>query len=254
MLFRSTYNGQPVADDQILILVSHTIPGNTDATGVISEQKVLGKSDLAYVNLVKFVKQQQEAGNLSAEADRNWEVKFDTGREYVVRSSVLSQQDAAMRQWFNGLLSTDETFAYYLAQFIESGQEQQTDTGRPLLVVSSTVSEETDQPIEIKVQANDRSGIGQLKWAPGKEAADSSVWAEAVNVTRGSFPVTENGMYSVMAEDIFGNRVVKYIQISNINPELVIAPTINKVSNKVSALTGTAQPRSEERRVGKECS
>ena len=45
-----------------------------------------------------------------------------------------------------------------------------------------------------------------------------------------------------MAEDIFGNRTVKYIQISNINPDLVIAPTINKVSNKVSALTGTAQP------------
>lgn len=237
-----TYNGQPIADDQILILVSHTIPGNTDATGVISEQKLLGKSDLAYVNLVKFVKQQQEAGNLSAETDHNWEVKFDAGREYVVRSSVLSQQDAAMRQWFNGLLSTDETFAYYLAQFIESGQEQQTDATKPLLVVSATVSEETDQPIEIKVQANDRSGIGQLKWAPGKEAADSAVWAEAVNVTRGSFPVTENGMYSVMAEDIFGNRTVKYIQISNINPDLVIAPTINKVSNKVSALTGTAQP------------
>lgn len=236
-----TYNGQPIADDQRLILVSHTIPGNTDATGTISSQKVLGKSDLAYVHLVKYIKQQQELGNLSVETDHNWEVLFDTNRAYVVRSSVLSQQDAAMKQWFQGLLSTDETFAYYLAQFIESGEMGQTDTIKPMLVVSSTFMDDTDQPIEIKVQANDRSGIAQMKWTAGKEAADSAVWAEAANITRGCFVAEKNGDYSVMAEDIYGNRVVKYIQISNIDPNLVQAPTMNKISNKVSSITGTAK-------------
>lgn len=236
-----TYNGQPVGDNQVLILVSHTIPGNTDATGTISTQKLLGKSDLAYVHLVKFIKQQQEFGNLSADTDHNWEVKFDTNRPYVVRSSVLSQQDAAMRQWFQELLSTNETFAYYLAQFIESGEAQQADTTKPMLVVASTNTEETDQPVDVKAQANDRSGVAQLKWAPGKEAADSAVWAEAPNMTRGSFTAEQNGTYSVMAEDTSGNRTVKYINIDNINPELVQAPTINKVSNKVSAVTGTAR-------------
>ncbi len=236
-----TYNGQPIADDQKLILVSHTIPSNTDATGTISTQKVLGKSDLAYVHLVKYIKQQQELGNLSVETDHNWEVLFDVNRAYVVRSSVLSQQDAAMKKWFQGLLSSDETFAYYLAQFIESGEMGQTDTIKPMLIVSSTFTEATDQPIEIKVQANDRSGIAQLKWASGKQAADSAVWAEAMNVTRGCFNAEENGEYTVMAEDIYGNRVVKYINVSNIDPNLVQAPTINKISNKVSSITGTAK-------------
>lgn len=92
-----------------------------------------------------------------------------------------------MKQWFQGLLSTDETFAYYLAQFIESGEMGQTDTIKPMLVVSSTFMDDTDQPIEIKVQANDRSGIAQMKWTAGKEAADSAVWAEAANITRGCF-------------------------------------------------------------------
>jgi len=236
-----TYNGQPVTDDQMLILVSHTIQGNTDATGTISEQKVLGKTDLAYVHLVNFIKEQQEAGNLSLDADDNWEVLFDTNRPYIVRSSVLSQQDAAMKEWFQGLLSSNETFAYYLAQFIESGEADRTDTTKPLLVVSSTVSDETDQPVEVKVQASDRSGIGQLKWAAGQEAADSTVWAAAENVTRGCFAAEQNGFYSVMAEDVFGNRAVKYINIANINPDVVQAPTINKITNKGSALTGTAR-------------
>lgn len=236
-----THNGQPVTDDQRLILVSHTIPANIAATGEISTQKVQGKSDLAYVHLVNYIKQQQELGNLTPDTDHNWEVKFDTDRAYVVRSSVLSQQEAAMKQWFQGLLSTDETFAYYLAQFIEAGEPQQTDTTKPLLIVASTFTEETDQPVEIKVQASDISGIGQLKWTAGQESADSTVWDSAESIARRCFLAEKNGMYSVMAEDIFGNRVVKYISVTNIDPDLVQAPTINKISNKVSAVTGTAK-------------
>lgn len=237
-----TYNGQPITDDQRLILVSHTIPGNTDATGTISSQKLLGKSDMAYVHLVKFIKQQQEFGNLSVDTDHNWKVQFDTQRPYVVRSSVLSQADAAMRQWFQGLLSSNETFAYYLAQFIEAGEMQQSDTQKPMLVVSSTVEEETSQPIEVKVQANDRSGIALLKWASGQEPADSAVWDTAENVTRGYFTVQENGVYSVLAQDTSGNRIVKYIHITNFDPDVIDAPTVNRISNKVSAVTGTAKP------------
>ncbi len=238
---KMTYNGQPITDDQRLILVSHTIPGNTDATGSISTQKLLGKSDLAYVHLVKYIKQQQEFGNLSADTDHNWDVLFDTNRPYIVRSSVLSQQDAAMKQWFQGLLSSDETFAYYLAQFIQAGEMEQADTTKPMLIVSSTFSDETDQPIEIKVQANDRSGVAQMKWKAGQEPADSAAWAEAETITRGCFTAEQNGIYSVMAEDSFGNRTVRYIKISNIDPNLVQAPTINKISNKVSSITGTAR-------------
>ncbi|MDE7313294.1 MAG: 5'-nucleotidase C-terminal domain-containing protein [Eubacterium sp.] len=237
-----TYNGQPITDDQRLILVSHTIPGNTDATGTISSQKLLGKTDLAYVHLINFIKQQQEFGNLSVNTDYNWKVQFDTQRPYVVRSSVLSQTDAAMRQWFQGLLSSNETFAYYLAQFIEAGEMEQADTLKPMLIVSATVSEETNQPVEVKVQANDRSGIAQLKWAPGQEAAGSAVWETAENVTRGYFTAQENGIYSVMAQDPAGNQIVKYVNITNINPDVVDAPTVNKISNKVSAVTGTAKP------------
>lgn len=235
-----TYNGQPITDDQKLILVSHTI-ANSDAAGTVPSQKVLGKTDLAYVHLVKFIKEQQEAGNLSVDTDDNWEVLFDTNRPYVVRSSVLSQQDAMVKQWFQGLLSSNETFAYYLAQFIQSAEAEKADTTRPLLVVASTVSDEMDQPVEIKVQANDSSGIAQLKWAPGQEALDSAAWTEASNVTRGCFLAEENGTYSVMAEDVFGNRTVKYIRVANINRDVVQAPTINKITNKGSALTGTAR-------------
>ncbi len=232
-----THNGQPVMDDQKLILVSHTIQ-SSDATGTISSQKVLGKSDLAYVHLINYLKQQQKFGDLKSDTDHNWNVVFDTDREYIVRASVFSQTDALMKEWFNGLLSSNDKFAYYLAKFI---QTDKTDTISPLLIVSSTMTEETDKPIDIKIQATDRSGVTRVKWVKGQETADSTVWDTAQDVTSGYFTVSENGIYAVRAEDAYGNKSVKYIEVSNINPDAVQAPTINKISNKGSALTGTAR-------------
>ncbi len=232
-----THNGIPIEDDQKLILVSHTVTTNIDATGTISEQKVLGKSDLAYQQLIKYIKQQLEFGELASDTDHNWNVVFDGSREYIVRSSAFSQPDAQTKNWFNGLLSSNETFAYYLAKFI---QAEEGDKNYPLLIVSSTQQKETDQPVEVKVQANDRSGIQQLKWMEGLVEADSTAWTEAQPVSRGSFVVEKNGTYSVMAEDLFGNRIAKHISINNIDPQIVMAPTLNKMSNKGSIVSGTA--------------
>ncbi len=233
-----TYNGIPVSDDQKLILVCHTVANNVDATGTVPDQKIVGKTELAYQHLISYIKQQQEFGDLTSDTDNNWKVIFDGSREYVVRSSVFSQTDAQVRNWFNGLLSSNDTFAYYLAQFIQNEEE---DTDHPLLIVSSTLTEETDQPIEVKVQANDHSGIQQLKWTSGQVQADDPAWNDAQLISRGSFIAEENGIYSVLAEDAVGNRIVKHINITNINPEVVQAPTLNKMSNKGSIVSGTAR-------------
>ena len=234
-----THNGQPVMDDQKLILVSHTVASNVDATGTISQQKVLGKSDLAYVHLINFIKQQQKFGDLKSDTDHNWNVVFDADREYIVRASIFSQTDAMMKDWFQGLVNSSENFAYYLAKFV---QAEKPDTAVPLLIVSPVVTVPTDQPVEIKVQASDRSGIRPLKWAKGQETADSTVWETAQEVISGSFTAEENGIYSVLAEDSYGNKVVRYAEIANIDPDMVQVPTINKVSNKASVVTGTARP------------
>lgn len=233
-----TYNGQPVSEDQKFILVCHTV-ASVDAAGTIENQKVLGKADYAYEHLAEYIKQQVKFGDITSYTDYNWNVIFEAGRNYIVRSSILSQPEAEMREWFSGLVGSNETFAYYLAQFI---QKEEADTTSPMLVVSSTLTEETDTPIAVKVQANDRSGIWRLKWQPGQVDAQDSSWINADIISGGSFTVDTNGVYSVLAEDYFDNRTVKYIDISNINADVLLAPTIKKMSNRGSAVSGTAKP------------
>lgn len=233
-----TCNGQPVADDQKFILVSNSISSGIEANGSISSQKVLGKTDLAYQHLAQYIREQAECGSLAESADNNWDVCFDSS-PYIVRSSVLSQQDAAVKSWFRQFVNSDETFAYYLADF--TAELEDADTDSPLLVVASSQTEQTDGPIELKVQATDRSGIASLAWMPGKVEKEDAAWKSAQAVSGGSFTVSENGFYSVYAADLSGNCTVRYIQVSNLDESVLPAPTINKVTNRTSILSGTAR-------------
>ncbi len=235
-----TCNGQPVSDDQKFIFVSNSVGSNVDAMGTIANQKVLGKTDMAYQHLITYIKLQQEFGDLTACTDHNWDVVFDSGSQYIVRSSIMSQTEAVVKDWFRELIGSNDTFAYYLAQFVDIDTET-ADRDCPLLVAASTVAGETNTPVDIKVQASDRSGILQLKWTAGQEAAGSSAWEKAEAVSGGAFTVDENGIYSVMAEDPYGNRIVKCVSVTNFNPEIVEPPTINKVTNRMSILTGKAK-------------
>lgn len=233
-----THNGEPVTPDHKFMLVCDDIADN-DATKGIADQKVLGRIgvDMAYKNLTEYVRQQQEFGGLTPSVDHNWNVVFDYGSEYIVRASIFSQPDAVVQSWFQELAATNEAFAYYLAQFVKTEAE---DKDAPLLVAASTQTEETNSPVEIKVQANDRSGVAQVRCIPGKVEPDSISWADAMVITSGAFTVEANGVYSVAAQDIYGNQAVRYISVSNINPQSLPAPTIKKITNKSDVVTGKA--------------
>lgn len=235
-----TYNGSPVLADQKFIIVSNHISTSADAIKGLDEQKVFSEKDMAYEKLIAYVGQQQTFGNLAPNADNNWKVLFYQDQNYIVRSSIYSQTEAAVKNWFRELAGSNDTFAYYLAQFIQP-EEKEEDKNCPLLVVSSTVTEETDAPIPVKVQANDESGVREIKWLPGRQALDSSLWETAEAVTGGAFMVDSNNVYSVRAEDYVGNQTVKYVNITNINTSILQAPTINKVSNRSSEVTGLSR-------------
>lgn len=235
-----TYNGSPVLADQKFIIVSNHISTSADAIKGLDAQKVFSEKDMAYEKLIAYVGQQQTFGNLAPNADNNWDVLFYQDRSYIVRSSIFSQSEAAVKNWFRELAGSNDTFAYYLAQFIQP-EEKAEDKDCPLLVVSSTVTEETDAPIAVKVQANDFSGVREIKWLPGRQALDSSMWETAQVVTGGAFMVDSNNAYSVRAEDYAGNKTVKYVNIANINTAILQAPTISKVNNRSTAVTGTSR-------------
>lgn len=233
-----TYDGLPVADDQKFVIVVNNLT-TADATAGIEEQKIFGEKKQAYLELSDYVAVQQKFGNLASNVDHNWNVMFLPDANYIVRSSVFSQPQAMIKDWFREVAGYNDTFAYYLAQFIRG--DVQEDKNQPLLVVSSTQREETDGPIDIKVQANDASGIRMVKWLPGQQKADSELWKTAPDVTGGAFTADGNQVYSVLAEDNAGNQTLKCIEIANLNPSILPTPTIKKTNNRSTVITGTSR-------------
>lgn len=233
-----TYDGLPVTDDQKFIIVANNLT-TADATAGIEEQKVFAEKNQAYLELSDYVAAQQKFGSLSSNVDHNWNVLFMPDANYIVRSSVFSQPQAIIKDWFREVAGYNDTFAYYLAQFIRKDAGE--DKEKPLLVISSTSRQETDGPFDIKVQATDASGIKTVKWLPGKQEEDSSLWLTAPDVAQGAFTADSNQVYSVLAEDNAGNKSLKCIEVSNINPLMLPAPTIKKANNRATVITGTAR-------------
>lgn len=233
-----TYDGLPVGDDQKFVIVASGIPKG-DATAGISDQKVFGEKKKAYEELKSYVSEQQKFGSLNPTADHNWNVIFSSNMNYIVRSSIFSQQQAFIKDWFREMAGYNDTFAYYMAQFIQGNTGE--DKDKPLLVVANTQREETDEPFAIKVQASDASGIKKVKWLSGQQAADSKLWETAPDVVGGEFTADSNQVYSVLAEDNAGNQSIKYVEVTNLNASILPAPTIKKITNRAVSVSGTSR-------------
>lgn len=86
------------------------------------------------------------------------------------------------------------------------------DAKSPALAVDYSVM---NQKATVTLTAKDASGISKIKYLSGSNiAASSTKWDSAKDVTTASsFTVTKDGVYSVMAEDKAGNRVIQTVDV-----------------------------------------
>lgn len=93
----------------------------------------------------------------------------------------------------------------------------------------------TNAPIEVTVEAEDgQSGVQQLKWAEGTQAAPY-FHNNGTVIINDSFVVHKNGTYTVYAVDRAGNDTVKAITIDNIDrtpPAITLTASIEMPTNK----------------------
>ena len=99
---------------------------------------------------------------------------------------------------------------------------------------------------DIKITASDgQSGINTIKYASGSRIADYFA-TEGVVVSNNVIRVTENGTYTVCAEDKAGNRTVKTVTINKIDitGPTTTAPTYTKTANSITVTNSQADSES----------
>lgn len=234
-----TVNGVDIKDDDVFVLSTNKLPSGIDLITEVSNQKIKNSKDRCQTIVKEYIEKNAINGTLKSIQDNNWEVEFPENSKYIVVSGTNSEETAKKESWFEELLYEEDGYKYYLADFSKVDKE---DTTGPNIVATELNSAITNKNVTVAVEASDSAGISILKYALGKYAANSSVWQYANDISNNSFKCSENGIYTILAEDSYGNATVYYIRINNINKSVLEAPAVDNYTNRKVYITGTAEP------------
>lgn len=237
----ATINGIEIKDTENYIVVGNAM----FATGIlpteISGKKIYASKDRCQ-NIVKnYIEEKAVNGTMKENTDNNWNIIFDKDKKYVVMSGDTSRETAEKKAWMEEAVEGEDGYYYYLADF---GKIDEEDTSGPFIIASSLNSKITNKNVKIMVEANDVSGIKKLVYEKGYYTKDSKAWESATAITD-SFECSENGIYSILAEDGKGNRSVYYIRVTNINSTVIQTPIVDTYTNRKNQISGTAEPNSK---------
>ncbi|MDD6551174.1 MAG: 5'-nucleotidase C-terminal domain-containing protein [Lachnospiraceae bacterium] len=241
-----TCNGKPVTDDQIFVLVSRHITGEVDAihnSDIMNKQVLVQKTDHISTMMEDYIKHQTVNGKLYLNTDNNWKVSFAKGDNYIIKSSSEASSIAKTKKWYVGESPASSGYTYYRASFDPADQ---TDTSGPLVVCAPLMTDTTGDPVTVRVEASDVSGLKEVSYAAGVFGPSDDVWnSGATAVTGNTFTVDTNGTYAVRAVDTLGNATVTFVTVDNIDTSVSADPKLDKLTNRTVTLNGTASPNAQ---------
>lgn len=234
-------DGIAVKDEDVFLLVTDRISQVKEATQGIELIYSVGYTSVQSI-LKDYILGLSQTGDLSVRPDNNWRVLYPEGTQYLVKSGAKSNIEAVKNDWSR--IAFNNSYAYYKADLsLQQTKNGNADSTGPDLVVACANSETTNQDVKILVQANDVSSVKEILYLKGSYPPESELWTGgSCYNARNGFYVSENGIYSVCAIDIRGNRTVVKINVSNINHRILQKPVLKKYHNKSKTLRGTAEP------------
>jgi 2',3'-cyclic-nucleotide 2'-phosphodiesterase/3'-nucleotidase len=233
------YNGIDVKDDMVFLLATDKITQPVGANQGVEKQVVLNGFNRGQSILSKYVDRSYHCGSIIPQVDYNWKVSFPTNTRFIIK--IPNYADALFKSspWYVSYLTEKDQYRYYSASFpVENG-----DKLGPNIILAPSVTNATATSFDVGVLATDFSEIKEMRYAYGEEDPKDTLWPIAKQITNNSFTVTENGTYTVFAEDVNGNRSVKKLVIDNFNENILAAPKVDTYTNRKTKISGTAEPK-----------
>lgn len=236
------YNGEDVKDDTILILATSKITQPTAAIKGVEQQVVLNGFTRGQAILGKYVEQSAKSGSILPQVDNNWRVNFPRDYTFLVKAPDYAQELVLNTSWYVDYLTQQDDYRYYKASFPVISQ----DTTGPHIIVTPIITSATASPYEAVVHVSDASAIKSIQYLDGDYDLDHAGWVVSNNIdNNGTFTVAKNGIYSILAEDTYGNKTIKKLVVTNFDQNILSKPTVVTYTNRKSAISGTAEPNTK---------
>ena len=199
------------------------------------ENKIERTDNRSYQLVADYLRELASFGDLRPRADNNWRLLVSSSTPFILKSGIDSLQSAMKHSWYKATLYSNSNYAYYQASI------QTKDVAGPTLVLNQEIKIPTHRDVPIRIQATDASGIATCQYLKGQFEANAAAWKEAETISGNSFAAKTNGVYSVMATDNLGNRTVKYVNVDVIDRSILQVPSVEKLTNRMSSITGITQ-------------
>jgi len=233
-----TYNGQKVTDDMVFLLATDKITKPTEANSGVEKKVVLAGFNRSQSILGKYLKMKSANGSILPHVDYNWKVDFQGDYKFIVKAPYYAHDLVLETPWYEEYLGEVDQYRYYVASYPDT----RLDTISPHIVLAQTKTDKTGSHYPIAVNATDMSEIKYLKYIKGDYDSSYTGWIFADNIKNNSFTVHDNGLYTVYAEDYYGNRSSLQINVDNISDELLGTPTVDNYTNRKTKISGIAEP------------
>ncbi|NLP33937.1 MAG: hypothetical protein GX359_01945 [Clostridiales bacterium] len=233
-----TYNGKEVTDDMKLLIATNKITKPVGANRGVENQVVYKSFNRSQAVLAAYLKQLSQSGSILPQVDYNWKVDFPSNYKFIIKAPYYADNLFKATPWYEEDLIEAEGYRYYVASYPKSFE----DNDGPSIIAISSITSPTGSPFDVEVYVTDASEIKHVRYMKGDYEEDYNGWVAARRVTNRTFTVHENGIYSIYAEDIHGNKTIKKIVVNNFSDDLLGRPTSEKYTNRKSNIKGTGEP------------
>ncbi|MGF7142624.1 2',3'-cyclic-nucleotide 2'-phosphodiesterase/3'-nucleotidase [Anaerotaenia torta] len=237
------YNGKPVTDDMEFLIASNKITQPSTANRGVETQTVLNGFVRTQTVLSKYMRQIADDEGLIPKIDNNWRINMDGVKNFIVKVPYYAASLFEKTDWHVNYLKDADSYKYYIASYpLDQG-----DTVAPHIVATPVITSATASPYKIVMNITDRSAIKSVRYAKGNENLEyfnSHTGLELKNAKVGiyDFTVSENGTYTIFAEDVKGNQSLYHVTINNFRDDLLSSPAIDTYTNRKTKISGRGEP------------
>ncbi len=234
-----TINGEIITDSREILVVTEKISASlqSDAVKGVTDNVVCKTHDVNQDLLASYLYRRAYMGDLSFNVNSDKTLLMPDDYEYMVVTGKGASERVMDYPDIKTLYAAYGDKEYFVCK---RAPQSVMDDKNPTLYLSASNLEETNKAVNIRVYANDASGIAEIKYLFGNYDVNDEKWASAATVTDNTIKATTNGIYSVLARDLYGNKVVEKIPVVNINPAQLLAPKVDAIKNNMVNVKGTA--------------
>lgn len=235
-----SYNGKKIEDTDVFMLATNKITKPVEANEKVANQAVIKGFYRSQAVLGNYISLINASGRkIAPEVDHNWSIKLPATYKFMIKLPSYAGKLFEDSKWYEDALPMKGEYSFYIASL----PIEEKDTQAPMILITPLKTKLTGSKYSVAVSATDASKLAYLRYRVGDIELDYLGWHNARELDKNNtFLVHNNGIYTVYAEDIHGNKTVKTISISNISDEVHVDPAVDTYTNRKTKISGTAEP------------